>query len=222
MQEKNGKKPLLIGGAIIAGVWLLNMTYRDGFIDGLLATGKGGSMHYAGSGFPWGLLIIGGIIYFLWSKGIIGKGGPGRHGNGHYGPPHGNYNSPATMQDAQDMRGAGWDAQGQGQGQGGFRGGFGGPKAMFDEWHRQAHADGGSHANYPVNPQAAQAPQGQSGQSFSHTQAAPPPPPAAEYWTTTGAASPQAGHASQPGGPVGPVNPPASPSGATGPATEQW
>ena len=55
----------------------------------LHGTGKGRTMdlmltdmpmHYAGGGFPWGLLIIGGIGYFLWSKGVFD--GRGRFGNG--------------------------------------------------------------------------------------------------------------------------------------------
>src|ERR671912_170520 len=37
-------------------------------------------MYYAGGGFPWGLLIIGGIVYFLWTKGVFD--GRGRFGNG--------------------------------------------------------------------------------------------------------------------------------------------
>jgi hypothetical protein len=35
-------------------------------------------MYYAGGGFPWGLLIIGGILFFLWQKGMFG--GPGGRG----------------------------------------------------------------------------------------------------------------------------------------------
>ena len=35
---------------------------------------------YAGGGFPWGLLIIGGIVYFLWTKGVFD--GRGRFSNG--------------------------------------------------------------------------------------------------------------------------------------------
>ena len=55
----------------------------------LHGTGKGRTMdlmltdmpmHYAGGGFPWGLLIIGGIVYFLWTKGVFD--GRGRFGNG--------------------------------------------------------------------------------------------------------------------------------------------
>jgi hypothetical protein len=88
-----------------------------------------------GGGFPWGLLIIGGIIYFLWHKGMIG--GPGRFG----GPRHGGYGQggygngypPAPMPPAPGQ------GQGQGQGQGPAGPGFRGPREYFDEWHRQAH-----------------------------------------------------------------------------------
>ena len=72
---------------------------------------------YAGFGFPWGLLILGGILYLLWRNGMFG--GPGRYGgwrNGGYGPGYGPGPTP-------------------GQGGPGFRG----PREYFDEWHRQAH-----------------------------------------------------------------------------------
>ena len=67
----------------------------------LLGTGKGRTMdlmltdmpmHYAGGGFPWGLLIIGGIVYFLWTKGMFGGRGRfdngGTFGGGGYGAGH--------------------------------------------------------------------------------------------------------------------------------------
>jgi hypothetical protein len=96
----------------------------------------------AGGGFPWGLLILGGIIYFLWHKGVIG--GPGR-----YGPRHGGYGDgypPAPMPPTPN--------QGQGQGQGPAGSGFRGPRDYFDEWHRQAHEAQGAPAEPPAAPQA--------------------------------------------------------------------
>ena len=111
-------------------------------------------MYYAGGGFPWGLLIIGGIVYFLWTKGVFD--GRGRFGNGGrfggfgagYGP-------------AQGPEGSGY-GPGAGAGQGSTPG-FSGPRAMFEEWHRQAHETGGA----PSQTQA------------SATPPAPPAPPAA-------------------------------------------
>jgi hypothetical protein len=111
-------------------------------------------MYYAGGGFPWGLLIIGGIVYFLWTKGVFD--GRGRFSNGGrfggfgagYGP-------------AQGPEGTGY-GPGAGAGQGSTPG-FSGPRAMFEEWHRQAHETGGA-------PSQAQA---------SATPPAPPTPPAA-------------------------------------------
>ena len=107
----------------------------------LHGTGKGRTMdqmltdmpmHYAGGGFPWGLLIIGGIVYFLWSKGVFdGRrrfGNGGRFGGGGYGAGYG---------PAQGPEGSGY-GPGAGTGQGNTPG-FGGPRAMFDDWHRQAH-----------------------------------------------------------------------------------
>lgn len=85
-------------------------------------------VYYAGGGFPWGLLIIGGIVYFLWQKGVFG--GPGRHGHGHgpqYGGPGPGVYPPATP-----------NAPGASFGPGGP--GFRGPREHFAEWHREAHA----------------------------------------------------------------------------------
>jgi hypothetical protein len=110
----------------------------------LHGTGKGRTMdqmltdmpmHYAGGGFPWGLLIIGGILYFVWRSGMFG--GPGRHGNGQrfggYGPGYGPTHGP---------EGSGF-APGASAGQGNTPG-FSGPRAMFDDWHRQAHETAGT------------------------------------------------------------------------------
>ena len=102
-------------------------------------------MHYAGGGFPWGLLIIGGIIYFLWTKGVFdgrGRFGTGgRLGGGSYGAGYG---------PAQGHQGSGYEP-GAGAGQGSTPG-FSGPRAMFDEWHRQAHEAPGTqpHAQSPA------------------------------------------------------------------------
>jgi hypothetical protein len=116
-------------------------------------------MHYAGGGFPWGLLIIGGILYFLWSKGVFD--GRGRFGNGgRFGGGYG-----AGYGPAQGPEGAGYGS-GAGAGQGSTPG-FGGPRAMFDDWHRQAHeASGTSHetqAQAPAAPAAPAAPQAAAG-----------------------------------------------------------
>ena len=92
-------------------------------------------MHYAGGGFPWGLLIVGGIIYFLWSKGVFD--GRGRFGNGGRFGGYGAGYGPA--------QGPGGSGYGPGAGQGGAPG-FGGPRAMFDDWHRQAHEAAGTQA----------------------------------------------------------------------------
>jgi hypothetical protein len=111
-------------------------------------------MYYAGGGFPWGLLIIGGIVYFLWTKGVFD--GRGRFSNGGrfggFGPGYG---------PAQGPEGTGY-GPGAGAGQGSTPS-FSGPRAMFEEWHRQAHETGGA-------PSQAQA---------SATPPAPPTPPAA-------------------------------------------
>ena len=109
-------------------------------------------VYYAGGGFPWGLLILGGIVYFLWSKGVFD--GRVRFGNG--GRFGGGY-------------GAGYDPAHpfEGAGRGPCAGaeqestpGFGGPRAMFEEWHRQAHESAGTppRAEAPAAPSAPSAP----------------------------------------------------------------
>src|SRR5918997_3114201 len=102
-------------------------------------------MYYAGGGFPWGLLILGGIIYFLWSKGVFdGRGrfgNGGRFGGGGYGPGNG---------PAQTYEGSGY---GPGAGPGpGSTPGYGGPRAMFEEWHRQAHETTGTPPHTEATP----------------------------------------------------------------------
>ncbi len=108
-------------------------------------------MHYAGGGFPWGLLIIGGIVYFLWTKGVFdGRGrfgNGGRFGGGGYGAGYG---------PAQGPEGSGY-GPGAGAGQGSTPG-FSGPRAMFDDWHRQAHEASGTQAHAPEQAQAPAAP----------------------------------------------------------------
>jgi hypothetical protein len=100
-------------------------------------------IYYAGGGFPWGLLIIGGILYFVWRSGMFG--GPGRHGNGQrYGGYGAGYDPPQAPEDS-----------GSAQGDAVFRG----PRAVFDDWHRQAHETAGapSQPSTPAAPSAAAA-----------------------------------------------------------------
>jgi hypothetical protein len=126
----------------------------------LHGTGKGRTMdlmltdmpmHYAGGGFPWGLLIIGGIIYFLWSKGVFD--GRGRFGNGGrfggFGAGYGSVQGPGDS-------GYGPSAD---AGQGSTPG-YSGPRAMFEEWHRQAHETTGTphQSEAPSAPQASATP----------------------------------------------------------------
>ena len=211
------RKPLIIGGAIIGAIWLLNSTYRDGFMDGLVASGKGGTMHYMGGGFPWGLLIIGGILFFFWKKGSFDRY------NGHrpFGPGGGGYGPPATMQQqGPDPRAfmspeqrTQWDAQqaqwaqryGQGQQ-------FRGPRGFFDDWHRQAH-QGFNHQGGTMTPPP---PFSQAGGPST-----PPPPPAADYWANVNRRE----ASTAPQGPSGTSGSTAGATGAAGQAEsqpEQW
>jgi hypothetical protein len=109
-------------------------------------------VYYMGGGFPWGLLIIGGILYFLWRNGMFG--GPGRHWNGPgqrwgggygqgYGSGYGQPQAPEPPRQGEDWSQA-------------FHGG---PRAVFDEWHRQAHAADAAPPQAPAAPPAPPAPE---------------------------------------------------------------
>ena len=102
-------------------------------------------MYYAGGGLPWGLLIIGGILYFVWRSGMFG--GPSRPGNGQrYGGYGSGFGPGQAPQDA-----------GPGQcSDAGFRG----PRAVFDDWHREAHETSSTppQAQAPATPPAPPAP----------------------------------------------------------------
>jgi hypothetical protein len=104
-------------------------------------------VYSAGGGFPWGLLILAGLVYFLWTKGVFD--GRGRFGNGGrfggYGPGYGSGQGP---------EGSGY-GPGADVGQGSTPG-FSGPRAMFEEWHRQAHETSGTppHGETPSAPAA--------------------------------------------------------------------
>jgi hypothetical protein len=118
-------------------------------------------MMYAGGGFPWGLLIIGGILYFLWHKGVIGGPGRGnwqRHNGGYNG---GNYPAQMPGPGGPPPAGGQYPPQQQGQPQ------FEGPRAWFDEWHRQAHESGNApahgHQAQPFTPPAPAAPSAPAG-----------------------------------------------------------
>lgn len=88
MNEDNGKKLLIGGGAIVLGSILLNQIYMSGFQAGLVAGGgdPGAIARYGHDGFPGGLfflLAIGGFIWWKVSNG--GKRGPGGFFSGRRG-----------------------------------------------------------------------------------------------------------------------------------------
>jgi hypothetical protein len=91
---------------------------------------------YAGGGFPWGLLIVGLIVYFLWRNGMFD--GRGRFG---HGPRHGGYD------------GGYFPAQTPGTPEAGQSGPvFRNPREEFEAWHREAHAQSGAPTHAPVVP----------------------------------------------------------------------
>jgi hypothetical protein len=212
-----GKRWLLIGLLILIGFWFANDAYDDGYRDALVSTGQTGQAanfrgYRGGPHFPWGLVIVGGIAYIAYRKGAFdrlgGPGGPfgggGRYVQGHGEGPNGGY-PPARPEDP----------------------GFRGPRAFFDEWHRQAHEEMRSHM--PMH----QAPPAPAGTQYAHAgngagaaqaaQTPPPPPPAPDYWASMARAASGAEQADAGTTTAAPdseqVN---GPQGATGPALERW
>jgi hypothetical protein len=206
----NGKRWLLICLLVLGGFWLVNDSYGDGYRDALVQSGQAQTVrHYRGGpDFPWGLLILGGIGYVAWRKGAFDRfGGPGGpFGNGgHYGERgmqrYGTGNGPTQMHGA--------PASDQG-GSPVFRG----PRAFFEEWHRQAH-EGAGRAQYPA-PSAPPAPpaggpvsgHGAAQDGFASTP--PPTPPAPEYWASMAGATNATGNSNAA------MTPPAAPDARQG------
>ena len=200
----NGKRWLLIGLLVLGGFWLVNDSYDDGYRDALVQSGQTQTIrHYRGGPhFPWGLVILGGIGYIAWRKGAFDRfGGPGGPFNGghhsergvqRYGTGHGPAQAPGT----------------QAAGQGGspvFRG----PRAFFEEWHRQAHEEA-ARTQRPATPAPPAPSSGAPGVNHGSSQTGfaptpPPTPPAPDYWAS------MAGAAGAAGTPSAPVAAPAGP-----------
>jgi hypothetical protein len=192
----SGKKWLLIGLLILGGYWLINNSYDDGYRDALVQTGQAQDVrHYQGGPhFPWGLLILGGIGFVAWRKGAFDRfGGPG-------GPFASFGNSGQHSERGMERYGAGnGSAQtpvAQAYGQGGspvFRG----PRAYFDDWHRQAHEEESRRQN-PAPPAPPAPPAGEPGPRYAAPQGGftptpPPTPPTPEYWASMAGAAEAAG-----------------------------
>jgi hypothetical protein len=192
VQHGNGKRWLLIGLLILGGFWLVNNSYDDGYRDALVQTGQAQNLrhYYGGPHFPWGLLILGGIGYIAWRKGAFDRfGGPGGPFNG------GHYHERGVQRYGTGSGSAptpGASASGQ-AGSPVFRG----PRAFFDEWHRQAHEDA-ARAQHPAPPAPAAPPAGTPGANQGASQGGfaptpPPTPPAPEYWASMAGAAEAAG-----------------------------
>lgn len=222
----NGKRWVFIVLLILGGFWLVNDSYQDGYTDALVQTGQAGNVRYyrGGPDFPWGLLIVGGIGYIAWRKGAFDRfGGPG----GPFGPGRGN------GERGVQRYGAGYGyapAQGQQQ-QPQQWGMFRGPRAMFDDWHREAHQTAAPQHHAPPappTPPAAHPAASASGNGSEYggfatsAPAAPAPtPPAPEYWASmTPPAPPVPPQDAAPRGPES--NETATAPGATGPVLERW
>ena len=216
----NGKRWLLIGLLVLGGFWLVNDAYDDGFRDAMVQTGSSSQVrrYHDGPDFPWGLVILGGIGYVAWRKGAFdrfgGPGGPFNGGNGERGMQrYGTGSGPAQT--------PGSPPTGQG-----FGSGFRGPRAFFDEWHRQAHEEA-SRAQYPAPPAPPAPPAHPAGSPVAapgtgapqggFTPTPPPTPPAPEYWASMGGAAETAGNPGAPGTPEARQDgSPDSPRGTTG------
>jgi hypothetical protein len=194
----NGKRWLLIALVVLGGFWLVNDSYDDGYRDALVQTGQTSGLrgYHNGPHFPWGLVILGGIGYVAWRKGAFdrfgGPGGPFGSG-GHYGERgmqrYGMGSGPSQTPGAA--------ASGQG-GSPVFRG----PRAFFEEWHRQAHEET-ARAHYPAPPTPPAPPAGANGSNDGASQEGftptpPPTPPAPEYWASMAGAAEAAGSSGAP------------------------
>ncbi len=216
----NGKRWLLIGLLILGGFWLVSDAYSDGFRDALIQSGQGTNARFyrGGPDFPWELLILGGIGYVAWRKGAFDRlGGPG----GPFGPGSGN--------GERGVQRYGEPTQGTGPV-------FRGPRALFEEWHRESHE--GQRARYaaPPAPQPSPPPHAPVGETTDngapggrYAPTPPPPPPTPDYWASmTRAADASAGAATTSAPAAAPPAPPAPTAdtdgtgGATGPALERW
>lgn len=201
----NGRRWLLIGLLVLAGFWLVNDAYGDGYRDALVQTGQAGNVRYyrGGPDFPWGLLILGGIGYIAWRKGAFDRFG---------GPPQGGER--------------GVERYGAGPPMGG---GFRSPRGVFEDWHRESHE--AAQARFATSPApAAPAAATPAGTGNGYQQSAsveapattpPPPPPAPEYWASM---NPAVADAPAPQG-VPPAPSTATAEGSistTGPAPERW
>ncbi|MCD6029150.1 MAG: hypothetical protein K0S78_1324 [Thermomicrobiales bacterium] len=212
----NGKRWLLIGLLILGGFWLVSDAYSDGFRDALAQTGQTSSSRFyrGGPDFPWEVLILGGIGYVAWRKGAFDRlSGPG----GPFGPGGNVERGVQRYGDA-------------GQGAGMV---FRGPRALFEDWHREAHE--AERARYaappaprPTSPPAPAAdPSGNGVPGGGYTPTPPPPPPAPDYWASMTRGADAAADTGQASAPT--AAPPAAPNadsdasrGATGPALERW
>ena len=192
----NGKKWLLIGLLVLGGFWLVNDAYDDGYRDALVQSGQGQTFrnYRGGPHFPWGLVILGGIGYVAWRKGAFDRfGGPdgpfnGGNGNGQRGVRRYGAGNIAAQTPGAHLSGQA------------FGPGFRGPRAFFEDWHRQAH-EAASRVQHPAPPApptppapAAGAPAAapEAGASEAGFASTPPPTaPAPEYWASmAGAAGP--------------------------------
>jgi hypothetical protein len=200
----NGKRWVLIALLVLGGFWLVNDSYDDGYRDALVQSGQTETIrHYQGGPhFPWGLVILGGIGYVAWRKGafdrfggpggLFGNGGNGERGMQRYGAGFGSVQTPNSPPSGQ-----------------GFGPGFRGPRAFFEEWHRQAHEET-ARAHYSTPPTPPSPPTGtqnshQGAPQSGFTPTPPPTPPAPEYWASMAGAAEAATNSG------GPLTPPAAP-----------
>jgi hypothetical protein len=207
----NGKRWLLIALVVLGAFWLVNDAYRDGYYDAMVQTGQISRMHeYDGPHFPWGLLIIGGIAYIAWRKGVFDRfSGPGGGSGANMGFGGPAIRSPRQIFDE-------WHREAHAAQRSA-------PPAPASSFVTQV----------PVTPPAPAAPPAAASSGNGMPAAAPstpaPTPPAPDYWSTM-AQSPAAGagpDATATGTAVAPPQaPPADQSGrdggTSGPALERW
>jgi len=114
----SGKRILLVGGAVLLGIAVVNNAYRAGLSAGLIGSGRiDGEYAVDGWGLipfpPFPLIFIGFLAFLAYRRGVFGgprRGGPGINGQ------HGGHPGPGPER------------------------GFGGqPPRVIAEWHRRLH-----------------------------------------------------------------------------------
>ncbi len=86
--DGGGKKLLFIGGAVLLGIAIVNNAYRAGLQTGLVGSGRLRGDEFDGWGYipfpPFPLILIGGLLFLAYRRGVFWPRGGHRGGNGQW------------------------------------------------------------------------------------------------------------------------------------------